>query len=247
MQILVGSLSGNSLHACIKIINENTAYTTKFMKKHIIILPILIVIFNCCKKEIRNDIEDNNIQVVQNKDSITDRDGNVYHTVTIGSQTWMSEDLKTTRYRNGNPITQVSVHDSVQWKSLTKGAYCENTNGSIFNQNPVGLLYNWYVVSDTLQICPHGWHVPTNNEWDTLCSVLSKSTGDEIKKIFKPEGCAQRLEDGHIIVTPLNILWWSSTDGFSGKAYYCEFNSFRLHRDSWGKKMGLNIRCIKDK
>lgn len=217
------------------------------MKRVIFILPIVIFIFTCCEKENGDNIEDKaNIKVTFNKDSLTDIDGNVYHTVTIESQTWMLEDLKTKRYRNGDSITFVSIYDSFQWKSLTKGAYCENTNGSIFNHNPVGLLYNWYVVSDTLQICPHGWHVPTNNEWDTLCSVLSKSTGEEIKKIFKPEGCAQRLEDGHIIVTPLNILWWSSTDGFSEKAYYCEFNSFRLHRDSWGKKMGLNIRCIKD-
>jgi hypothetical protein len=155
--------------------------------------------------------------------------------------------LKTRHYRNGEPITFVPINDSIQWKELSKGAYSENTDGTVFSNNPVGLLYNWYVAVDTLQVCPQGWHVPTCSEWDTLCSVLSKSINDEIIKFFNINGNAYRLEGGKVVVVGQpNIMWWASTTDNSEKAHFCKFN-FGIHSDRRGKKAGLNIRCIKDK
>jgi len=100
-----------------------------------------------------------------NNNTETDYDGNVYHTVTIGTQIWMVENLKTTHYRNGDPIP--NVPDNTQWSNLTTSAYC-NYNNDANNAKTYGLLYNWYAAINSLNICPVGWHVPSANEWKKL-------------------------------------------------------------------------------
>jgi uncharacterized protein (TIGR02145 family) len=106
--------------------------------------------------------------------TVTDIDGNVYQTVQIGTQVWMAENLKTTRYRNGDLIpTNLSNTD---WDNATTGAY------SIYDNKPendktYGKLYNWYAVVDSRNLCPAGWHVPSDAEWTTLLKYLG---GDSI-------------------------------------------------------------------
>lgn len=94
--------------------------------------------------------------------AVQDLDGNFYHTVTIGTQTWMVENLKTTKFRNGESIPNIT--DNAEWTALTTGAMCDydnNTgNGAVF-----GHLYNWYAVNDQRNIAPAGWHIPTTDEW----------------------------------------------------------------------------------
>jgi uncharacterized protein (TIGR02145 family) len=102
-------------------------------------------------------------------DTITDLDGNVYHTVNIGTQTWMIENLKTTRYNDGTAIPTVT--DNNTWSSLTIGAYCWYNNDSTTYKNLYGALYNWYTVN-TGKLAPIGWHVPTDSEWTTLENYL---------------------------------------------------------------------------
>lgn len=217
------------------------------MKKLFLILPVVILFITSCNNETENNyFKEYIIKVMYNKDSIADIDGNFYHTVTIESQTWMLEDLKTRHYRNGDPITSVSIYDSIQWKGLTKGACCENTDGTCFSLNPVGLLYNWYAVADTSQVCPQGWHVPTSAEWNTLCSVLSKSKGDKIIELFNINGNAFRLEGGKFVLPIGTMRWWSSTADITNNAYLCEFYYDHLLVSNGGKKEGFNIRCIKD-
>jgi uncharacterized protein (TIGR02145 family) len=101
--------------------------------------------------------------------TVTDIDGNIYHTVTIGTQVWMVENLKATHYRNGDPITNVTVDQ--QWFNLTIPAYCdyENTPG---NSLIYGRIYNYFAVEDSRKIAPAGWHVPTDAEWTTLTDYL---------------------------------------------------------------------------
>jgi uncharacterized protein (TIGR02145 family) len=111
-----------------------------------------------CKK----DSDDSSSQV-------TDADGNVYHTVTIGSQTWMVENLKTTKYNDGTSIT--NIIDTTTWKSTTSGAYCSFLFDDTYIDS-LGLLYNYYAVSSGL-LAPKGWHVATNYDWEVLEAHLA--------------------------------------------------------------------------
>lgn len=101
--------------------------------------------------------------------TVTDIDSNIYNTVTIGTQVWMVENLKTTKYRDGTSIPK--VNNDFTWKNLTTGAYCDydyDTINSVIN----GRLYNWYAVNDIRNIAPTGWHVPTDSEWKILEDYL---------------------------------------------------------------------------
>ena len=106
---------------------------------------------------------------------VTDIDGNVYQTVRIGTQVWMKENLKVSKYRNGNSIPTGLTNS--QWNSTTSGAFAvynnDQTNNSIY-----GKLYNWYAVSDPRGLCPVGWHVPSDGEWKTLEITLGMSGTD---------------------------------------------------------------------
>ena len=104
--------------------------------------------------------------------TIEDIDGNIYKTTKIGSQIWMTENLKTTRYNDGTPIPLVT--DGTTWGGLTTPAYCYINNDEATYASPYGALYNYYVVADTssLNVCPVGWHVPSDGEWTTLTNYL---------------------------------------------------------------------------
>lgn len=104
--------------------------------------------------------------------TITDIDGNVYHVVNIGNQVWMVENLKTTRYRNGDSIPNVTDHTI--WIPLNSGAY-GNYNNDSSNADSYGRLYNWYAVADYRCIAPEGWHIPTDAEWIVLTDYLSNN------------------------------------------------------------------------
>lgn len=111
--------------------------------------------------------------------SVTDIDGNKYATVTIGTQTWMAENLRVTHYRNGDAISNVT--DNNTWQKLTNGAQCtyENTN----TQDTItkyGRLYNFYTVSDIRSLAPLGWHVATDVDWTTLRIFLNKNYGSDL-------------------------------------------------------------------
>ena len=122
-------------------------------------------------------------QVVSNIDSITfkknisatgtvtDIDGNVYHTVTIGKQTWMVENLKTTKYHKGNGGIIPNITDASSWCFITTGAYCNYDNDEA-NGLKYGRLYNWYAVTNPQKLAPNGWHVATDAEWTTLINYL---------------------------------------------------------------------------
>jgi uncharacterized protein (TIGR02145 family) len=107
--------------------------------------------------------------------TMTDIDGNVYKTIKIGNQVWMAENLKVTRYRNGDPIPNVTNQD--QWEKLRSGAYCayNNNNGNV---STYGLLYNWYAIDDSRNIAPEGWHMPTDEEWKELEMHLGMSRSE---------------------------------------------------------------------
>ncbi|MGA2408607.1 MAG: fibrobacter succinogenes major paralogous domain-containing protein [Bacteroidales bacterium] len=128
---------------------------------------------------------------------VTDIDNNVYNTVKIGTQVWMAENLKTTKYNDGTPIPNITV--DATWAALTTGAYGDYNN-TPSNSTTYGRLYNWYAVDNNAgtkvvsnggkNVCPTGWHVPSDAEWTTLENYLilngynwdGTTTGDKIAK-----------------------------------------------------------------
>ncbi|MFC1730699.1 fibrobacter succinogenes major paralogous domain-containing protein [candidate division KSB1 bacterium] len=131
----------------------------------LIVMGLLLLSTNACKKN--DDIKDdnNNGNNVPALETVTDIDGNVYHTVTIGTQTWMIENLKTTKYNDGSLIPLVTNGNA--WSSLVTPGYCWYDNDEATYKNLYGALYNWYTVN-TGNLCPTGWHVPTDSEWKEL-------------------------------------------------------------------------------
>jgi uncharacterized protein (TIGR02145 family) len=103
---------------------------------------------------------------------VTDIDGNKYKTVIIGNQEWMAENMKVSKYNDGTTIPNIT--DSLQWFDVKSGAWCNYKN---LDSNGVnyGKLYNWYVIS-TQKICPTGWHVPTQKDWQKLTQTLGSDS-----------------------------------------------------------------------
>ncbi|MBG0858442.1 MAG: fibrobacter succinogenes major paralogous domain-containing protein [Bacteroidales bacterium] len=197
--------------------------------------------------------------------SVKDIDGNVYRTVRIGTQIWMRDNLKTTKYNDGTEIPNVRV-DSM-WSSLISGAYC-NYNNTEDNARIYGRLYNWYVGAFTnpKNVCPEGWHVPTHEEWITLTFYLGDghraggkmkekgtihwnrpNTGATDKSGFSalPSGC--RYYYGTFEELGEQGLWWSSSE-FNLKLALFEGLSAAdssITDNSGFKSNGFSIRCIK--
>jgi uncharacterized protein (TIGR02145 family) len=126
---------------------------------------------------------------------VTDVDGNSYNTVKIGTQVWMKENLKTTKYNDGTPIPNIT--DNTAWTALTTGAYSDYNNTPA-NSTTYGRLYNWFTVDNNAgtkvasnggkNVCPTGWHVPSDTEWTTLTDYLTNNgygyegSGNDIAK-----------------------------------------------------------------
>ena len=127
-----------------------------------VILGIILTFTTTCKKS------DNLGSAIEG--TMTDIDGNTYKTIQIGRQVWMAENLKTTRYRNGEPIPNVTA--DIQWTALSTGAYCWFNNDAAINRAIHGAIYNWYTIVDSRNIAPTGWHVPTDDEWTVLITFL---------------------------------------------------------------------------
>ena len=106
--------------------------------------------------------------LIYNFPFVTDIDGNSYKTINIGTQKWMAENLKVTKYNDGANIPNVMF--SIDWQELTTGALADYAY-SPSNSEIYGKLYNWYAVN-TAKLCPTGWHVPSDSEWITLQNFL---------------------------------------------------------------------------
>ena len=106
--------------------------------------------------------------------TVTDINGNVYHTVIIGNQTWLIENLRTTKFHNGVNISNVT--DNYSWITAISGAWCDYNN-NVDNGNKYGHLYNWYAVTDLRKLAPAGWHVATNEDLKTLSYYVFSNPG----------------------------------------------------------------------
>jgi uncharacterized protein (TIGR02145 family) len=196
--------------------------------------------------------------------SVTDYDGNIYDTISIGSQVWLKQNLKVTHYRNGLSIP--NVIGGTAWSNLTTGARCYYNNDSATYDSVFGALYNWYAVNNNNEICPSGWHVPTDGEWTILETYLGGSTiaGGKMKEAgilhwLSPNTGATNssgftgLPGGMLGTTYSfqtineNGLWWTSSQQSGGAwSRYLWYLNAGVDRNITPKTIGLSIRCIRD-
>jgi uncharacterized protein (TIGR02145 family) len=192
---------------------------------------------------------------------VTDIDRNTYRTMKIGDQWWMVENLKVSRYRDGSAIANVT--QSSQWTNLSTGAMVFYDHSESLGKT-YGKLYNWYAVSDPRGLCPEGWHIPTENEWDVLVDYLGGSSvaGGKLKatrRWRKPNTGATnesgfnalpggyRGSDGSFRLIGSTGTWWSSTEGTTGIAtsrgltYY----SGEVFSGRGSKQSGFSVRCMR--
>lgn len=208
--------------------------------------------------------------------NITDVEGNSYKTVFIGTQTWMAENLKTSKYNDGTNIPNIT--DNSGWWDNTTGAWVYYNDG-FSNITKYGKLYNWYAVSSTTNgsknICPTGWHVPTDDEWTLLINYLggNEVAGGKMKEAGTKSWAAPNayatntslftgLPGGHRHYTgdfggDDSGYWWSSTEYDDQAAWFYSLmnlygNVIRSYDNGDGsrnydsKSFGYSVRCLKD-
>ncbi|MEI8203122.1 MAG: FISUMP domain-containing protein [Bacteroidota bacterium] len=196
--------------------------------------------------------------------TITDYDGNIYNTVTIGNQVWMKENLKVTRYLNGVLIP--NIVDNTQWSNVTTGAYCYSENNAI-TAATYGYLYNWFTINDTQKVCPTGWHIPTDVEWTNLGNILggdaiaggkmketgtthwlTPNTGATNESNFTALPGGSRYDWGGFGAVGGNANFWSSTELDTTYAHYrgLIYDYPLLSSASDYKRKGFSVRCLKD-
>jgi uncharacterized protein (TIGR02145 family) len=198
--------------------------------------------------------------------NLADVDGNSYKTVTIGTQVWMAENLKTTKYNDGTAISNVT--DNTAWSTNTTGAYCNYSN-TLANSDIYGSLYNWYVAASTnsKKVCPIGWHVPTDAEWTTLTTYLgggsvaggklketttihwlSPNTGATNETGFTALPGGYRDGSGSFGLIGIYGFWWSSS--ISGTTYawyrYMINSNGSISGGDNPQHAGSYVRCLKD-
>jgi uncharacterized protein (TIGR02145 family) len=191
--------------------------------------------------------------------SVTDIDGNVYYTITIDNQVWMAENLKTTRYRNGDPIP--NINDDLVWDGTTEGAYCNYNNEESFSTT-YGRLYNGYAVTDSRNIAPIGWHVASDSDWTKLNIFLGGSSvaGGKLKETgtihwqspnwgatnesgFTALAGGYRRGNGQFSDIGVRGIWFAGGTGYIFEIIYSDSD---LLRADGGQTRGCSVRCIKD-
>jgi uncharacterized protein (TIGR02145 family) len=220
----------------------------------LMVMGLILILTNSCKKS-----DDNK----NPSTSITDKDGNVYTSVTIGTQVWMVENLKTTKLNDGTAIPNVT--DNTAWTSLTTPGYCWYNN-DVANKTPYGALYNWYTVNAG-KLCPTGWHVPTDAEWTTLITFLG---GEDVAGGKLKETGTTHWESPNNVATN-ESGFKGLPGGFYADNGFWQINAFGLYwlatgSVSWGADYialdyidittginatnkiyyGYSVRCLKD-
>lgn len=196
--------------------------------------------------------------------SIMDVDGNVYNTVTIGTQVWLKENLRTTKYNDGSAIVYPGTNNAT-WQNNTTGAYAWYAN-DIANKSIYGALYNWHAVN-TGKLAPEGWHVATDAEWKTLTDFLSGENiaGGQLKEAgtahwITPNTDATNLSfftglpggsrdlGGSFDTKGYNGYFWTSTSVSTTDAYsrYLYFGNGFVYNYSYNKSLGYSVRCVID-
>jgi len=218
-----------------------------------ILIGMLLISMGC--EEGTKDDDDND-----------DQDEEEYQTVTIGTQVWMAKNLNVTHYRNGDAIPNVT--DGAQWYGLTSGAYCDYGNDPN-NATTYGRLYNWYAVTDSRELAPEGWHIPSDAEWATLVNYLggSGSAGSKLKEVGNshwvdsntdatnesgftamPGGYRTTGIQGNFMYLGYYAKFWTNAITPFPIMYYLNSAMTQCVQDynNCGKMYGFSVRCVKD-
>jgi uncharacterized protein (TIGR02145 family) len=168
--------------------------------------------------------------------TLTDLDGNTYNTVLIGSQCWMQSNLKVSKYRNGDNIPTGLSNNA--WQNTMDGAY------AIYNNNPVndvlyGKLYNHYAVMDTRGVCPTGWHVPTNGEWNLLVKYLDPNADTTASSVWQSSVAGGSLKSTATQPTPGG--WNSPNADATNSSGFTALPSGQLDGDGFFHTSGYSI------
>jgi len=197
---------------------------------------------------------------------VTDIDGNVYKTVQIGRQVWMAENLRTTRYRNGEDIPYARASEA--WTTEAVGMRCAYDHDDALADR-YGQLYNFYAVQDERGLCPSGWHVPSDEEWNELEGALGLSSVDAKQSGARGiHGAAMKSEawDGtnssgfsalpggcRVSVSFFSYegdfgYWWSSSAYGTDYAWcrYLASGNANVSRGNDSQRDGFSVRCVRD-
>ena len=214
----------------------------------------LLISTNSCKKNTDNTI------------AVSDADGNGYHSVIIGTQEWLVENLKTTKYNDGTAIPLITANSA--WANLTTAGYCFYDNDAGINKATYGALYNWYTVN-TGKLCPAGWHVPSDADWITLTNYLGGENlaGGKLKEtgtahwVTPNQGATNssgftalpggyRMDDGSFYNINDDDFWWSTTVSSSQLTKVVSrgvnYNYPYVYNDIYLKAFGYSVRCLKN-
>lgn len=198
-----------------------------------------------------------------------DGDGNVYKTIKIGNQIWMSENLRTTKFRDGTPLDNVTSVSDSDWSTadVLNKKYWALVNGTTANTQTYGLVYNQYAVTGSTQgsannvnLCPSGWHVPTSDEFFTLHLHLTTATPSAPKlkstTLWGVEFSSNGTNSSGFNATPAGVRlengsWYGISD-YTGWWTTVAQTNWQIPSDDVfassndGEKIGFCVRCIKD-
>ena len=184
----------------------------------------------------------------------------------------MGENLRTRKYNDGTDIPVdasggAAGNGSGQtWGALTSGAhtlYAHDSISSPSNLTSYGYLYNWYAVNDSRKLCPTGWHVPSDGDWNQLRDNLNPDAGNKLKSTknywtpntgnnnssgFSALPGGSRFNDGSFIDIGTYAYFWSATEFDTSNAWYSLLTALNsdLRRFSYLKSQGASVRCLKD-
>jgi len=194
---------------------------------------------------------------------VTDKDGNTYKTVKIGTQTWTAENLKTKHYNNGDAIPDGKKAGDIRRQN--KPEYWFVYGNKSANEATYGLLYTWYAATDSRNICPGGFHVPTHAEWTTLTDSLGNDAGGKMKETgtahwinpntgatnssgFSALPGSFRFPYGTFFSAGSVGEWWSASETDTWTAWRLLLNNdvSQVSHHDFEKEYGFSVRCLKD-
>jgi uncharacterized protein (TIGR02145 family) len=199
-----------------------------------------------------------------NYGTMTDIEGNIYKTIRIGTQEWMAENLRTTKFNDGSAIPLVT--DNSIWTNPSTSAFCWSGNNEAV-KNIYGALYNWTTVG-TGKLSPVGWHVPSDDEWSVLITYLGGKTvaGDRLREkglghwyYYVNSQDTEKTNDSGFTALPggyrehngpfssygYEAIWWSSTS-IGSDGWWWSLGSGVVARMEYNQTFGLSVRCVKD-
>lgn len=207
-----------------------------FLKSGLIML-VMIMVISC-----QNDID----EIVENDEKCVDIDGNIYNTIKIGDQVWMTEVLKTTKYRNGDPIATTDSLSSRITNEIKPKYYWYYQYSKDDFANSECTYYTWYAMTDERQIAPVGWHVPNKDEWESFYFHILNNPND-----YEHLSYGYRCAYSSNLYNPSfdKTFYATSSEYDENKFYIISITLNNRLRETYyvEKNFGLPVICVKDK